>query len=407
MKSHQRTPGAARLRIAMIGQKGVPATHGGIEIHVQELGSRLAARGHEVTIFCRRTYTSDERASFRGMRLRHLSTIGTKHLDAITHSAAATVAAMREPDPYDVIHYHAEGPGALAIAPRLASSAKVVVTIHGLDHDRAKWSPPARALLRVAGWLSARVPDATVTVSRDLTGFYARRYGCPAVYIPNGVVEPAASESGPAPLGLGRDRYVLFVGRLVPEKRPDALISAFRSIPGEVRLVIAGGGSFTSPYVKRLRAQAGGDGRIVFAGYVYGKELRSLYRNAAAFVLPSSLEGLPLTLLEAVAAGTPVVVSDIPPNVEVVGEDGPGHRVFPGADLDALRTCLMASLADPSSERLGVAHLRRRVLSHYSWDANADATERLYRHLVDDPGPGTHAGRTAIRAPEGTTRHAA
>ena len=381
------------LRIAMIGQKGVPATFGGIEHHVQELGSRLAGRGHQVTIFCRRSYASDGMEEFRGMRLRHLSSAGTKHLDAITHSAVATIVAMREREPYDVIHYHAEGPGMLAFAPRLASSAKVVLTSHGLDHDRAKWSRAARAVLKIGGWLSARVPDATVAVSRDLTEYYARRYGRPTVYIPNGVTDRLGSLSGPPPFGLDERRYVLFVGRLVPEKRPDDLIRAFRSIRGDVRLVIAGGTSFTSSYVEQLRRLAGDDPRIVFTGYVYGDELRSLYRNAAAFVLPSSLEGMPLTLLEAIASSSPVVVSDIPPNVEVVGHDARGHHVFPSGDVDALRRSLIAVLADPSAERQGVAALRRRVLRDYSWDAAADATEQLYKRLVYAGHPGFRSSR--------------
>jgi glycosyltransferase involved in cell wall biosynthesis len=384
------------LRIAMIGQKGVPATFGGIEHHVEELGWRLARRGHVVTIFCRHTYNSEAPSSFRGMRLRHLPAIGTKHLDAITHSAAATFAALREHEAYDVIHYHAEGPGMLAFAPRVASRAKVVLTIHGLDHDRAKWSGAARAVLKVAGWLSARVPDATVTVSRDLTEFYARRYGCSAVYIPNGVTDPLESESGPVPFGLDKSRYVLFVGRLVPEKRPSDLIDAFRAIPGDIRLVIAGGDSFTTSYVNSLRRLAGADERVVFPGYVFGDALRSLYRNAAAFVLPSSLEGMPLTLLEAIASGTPVVVSDIPPHVEVVGRDAPGHHIFPTGQVDALRKSVAAVLANAAAEKQGAAVLRERVLRDYSWEAAVDATEQLYDRLVSAGGRGllSERGRT-------------
>ena len=228
------------------------------------------------TIFCRQTYTSEAPANFQGMRLQHLPAIGTKHLDAITHSAAATFTALRDHEPYDVIHYHAEGPGMLAFAPRVASKAKVVLTIHGLDHDRAKWSGAARAVLQVAGWLSARVPDATVTVSRDLTDFYARRYGCSAVYIPNGVTDPLESDSGPVPSGLDGSRYVLFVGRLVPEKRPRDLIDAFQTIPGDIRLVIAGEGSFTTSYVNDLRRLAGADERVVFPRVCVGHALRSL-----------------------------------------------------------------------------------------------------------------------------------
>jgi hypothetical protein len=179
------------LKIAMIGQRGVPATFGGIEHHVEELGSRLVDRGHEVTVFCRPNYVSNGRRDYRGMRLQHVPTVGTKHFDAIAHSATSTVAAMR--DSYDVIHYHALGPGLLAFAPRLASRAKVVLTVHGLDHERAKWGLVARSVLKTAGWLSARVPDATITVSRSLTDYYANHHRRRAVYIPNGVAAPQNS----------------------------------------------------------------------------------------------------------------------------------------------------------------------------------------------------------------------
>ena len=376
------TPPARSLRVAMIGQKGIPATFGGIERHVQELGSRLALLGHKVTVFSRPNYAPNGPAEFMGMRVVPMSSVGTKHLDAITHSAAATIAALREREPYDVIHYHAEGPGMLAFAPRVASRARVVVTIHGLDHDRQKWGFMARTVLKAAGWMSARIPDATVTVSRDLADFYAWRYGCSPVHIPNGVTAHSGGEGWPVRFGMTERGYVLFVGRLVPEKRPDDLVRAFRGIAGDVRLLITGGTSFTDAYAQRLERLAEADDRVSFTGYVFGEELASLYRHAAAFVLPSSLEGMPLTLLEAIASGTPVVVSDIPPHLEVVGADAPGHRVFRAGDVQDLRRALNAALADPVAERRGADILRRRVLRDYSWDAAAEATERLYLRLA-------------------------
>ena len=157
---------------------------------------------------------------------------------------------------------------------------------------------------------------------------------------------------------------------------------AFHRIPGETRLVIAGGSSFTDDYTAELDRLAAEDNRVVLAGYVYGKLLAELYAHAHAFVLPSTLEGLPLTLLEAASHGTPVVVSDIAPNLEVVGTEGPGHRVCAAGDEGSLVTALERSLADPAAERAGAASLRTRVLASYSWDEAADATARLYRELV-------------------------
>jgi glycosyltransferase involved in cell wall biosynthesis len=370
-----------KLRVAMIGQRGVPATFGGIERHVEELGQRLVERGHEVTVFCRSNYLTEITDSYRGMQLRSLPTIGTKHFDAIAHSAVSTLSAMR--DSYDVLHYHALGPGMLALLPRLTSRSKVVLTVHGLDHERAKWSRFARAVLKTAGWMSARVPDATIVVSRALEDHYASHHDRVAHYIPNGA--PARLQDvcpDLALFGLQSGRYILFVGRFVPEKNPDVLIQAFRRIREDVKLVVVGGNSFTGPFVEHLREIASPDPRIIFPGYVFGERLQALYNHAAAFVLPSSIEGLPITLLEAASFGTPVIVSDIPPHLEVVERDGPGHRVAPTGDTKALAAALQAVLQDPVAERLGAAALRDRVTLAYQWDDIAEATEALYMRLV-------------------------
>lgn len=375
------------LRIAMIGQRGVPATFGGIEHHVEELGSRLAARGHEVLVYCRTNYAEERLSSYRGMRLVHLPTVSRKHLDAIVHSTISTLDAVRRR--VDVVHYHAVGPGIPAGIPRYLSPCTVVLTVHGLDAERAKWGRGARAVLRTAQWLSARIPDATIVVSQDLERHYRTRYRRKTRYIPNGVVEPAPRPPGliTERLGLRGDDYLLFVGRLVPEKAPHLLLEAFRDVPTDHRLVLAGGSSFTDEYVRSLRALAGADPRVLMPGYVYGELLAELYSNASAFVLPSSLEGLPLTLLEAAAYGTPVVVSDIAPHLEIVGGDGPGHRVFRRGDRTDLRRALATAIADPARERRGARELRRLVLGTYRWDAAVDATESLYRSLLEGRGP--------------------
>ena len=376
------------LRIAMIGQKGLPATFGGIEHHVEELGARLVERGHEVTVFCRRNYSDGRLGHYRGMRLHELPTVATKHLDAIVHSALATASAMW--GSYDILHYHALGPGVLAVVPRVLSRTKVVLTVHGLDDERAKWGPLAKSLLKTAGWLSARVPHATIVVSRDLQRHYADVRGRRTRYIPNGVrtQEPGPAQPVMERFGLEAGRYLLFVGRLVPEKAPDLLLRAFRQVQGDYRLVLAGGSSFTEEYLATLRRLAAEDPRVVLPGYVLGAELAALYQNAAAFVLPSSLEGLPLTLLEAVSYGTPVVASAIGPHIEVLGGNRPGGRLVAPGNEEQLTRTLTQVLANPDQERSGVASLRDDVLRAYNWDQAAEATEELYRHIVSGR-PGT------------------
>lgn len=378
----------ARLRVAMIGQRGVPATYGGVERHVEELGARLAAAGHEVTVFCRTEPGHPPTGEHRGMQLRAVPTIRTKHLDALVHSALATLRTLGRR--YDIVHYHAIGPGVFSPVAAALSRAAVVQTVHGLDGQRAKWGRLARALLGFGTWCSGRVPDATIVVSAALRVHYRDQMARDAWHIPNGVSAPPRHPT-PAIIRnrwrLHADGYVLFVGRLVPEKAPDLLIEAFASLPGEQRLVLAGGSSYTDEYASRLRRLADRDPRVLLTGHVGGEALAELYANASCFVLPSHLEGLPLTLLEAIAYGVPVVVSDIAPHLEVVGEDGPGHRVFRAGDRRdlerALRDVLEVGRAD---DLVGAAALREQVLTDFDWDVMAARTESVYLEAVRGSG---------------------
>jgi glycosyltransferase involved in cell wall biosynthesis len=372
----------APLRIAFVGTRGVPAAEGGVERHVEELGSRLAARGHEVTVYCRTNYVADRRATHRGMRLRYVATAGTKHLDFISHSAMSTILTMRRPP--DIIHYHAIGSALVAPLPRYLSRAGVVLTVHGLDYARQKWSGAARAALKLAERLSARVPHTTIVVSRALADHYATNLGRVPVYIPNGMPEAVLRPRGPAveSLGLARHDYVLFVGRLVPEKAPDLLVRAFREVPGDARLVIVGSSGFTDAYAALVRNLAAADPRVIMAGGVFGDDLAELYSNAVAFVLPSSLEGLPITLLEAVAHRAPVIVSDIAPHLEVVGADGAGHRVVRQGDAGALASSMTAAIQDRGGEMLGASALFDRVSAQYSWEAITTETEQVYTSVL-------------------------
>ena len=369
------------LRVAMIGQRGVPATWGGIERHVTELGGRLARRGHIVTVFNRSNYQPQKWRHCRGMRVQSLPTVGTKHFDAIVHSLLSTLTALARR--FDVVHFHALGPGLCTPIARMAGSARVVLTIHGLDNQRAKWGGPARRVLDVAEWMSSRVPNETIVVSNALVDHYRTRHGRHVTYIPNGV-NPGMRR----PVRRIRERfgleqgYVLFVGRLVPEKAPHLLLDAYRQVDGDRPLVIVGGSSFTNDYVAALHSAARQDPRVKLLGYVYGDALAELYSNAGAFVLPSALEGLPLTLLEAASYGVPVVASDIPPHVEVLIPTGPGRRTFASGSVEELAAALSAMLAAPDGERAGATTLRRDVLSRYDWERATTSTESVYEHAL-------------------------
>jgi len=374
-----------RLRIAFIGQRGVPATIGGVEHHVEEIGSRLAARGHQVTVYTRNNYSSTHVSEHRGMRVRYVPTAPTKHLEALVHSGLSTTAAMMPSrESAQILHYHAIGPSVFTPLPRLLSARKVVLTVHGLDYDREKWGLGARIALRGAGWISAHVPHATITVSAALAAYYRTHHGREAHHIRNGVSVPVVRQPRliTERWGVHGGDYVLFVGRLVPEKDPALLIRAFRGLDTGARLLIAGGSSYTDEYVRTLERDAASDQRIVFTGPVHGELLAELYSNAAAFVLPSKLEGLPLTLLEAASYRLPLIASDIPPHREVIGASGPGGRLFRSGDAHALHDALAGVLASPSTEREGARRLGDRVVREYDWDAATDATEDLYLRVL-------------------------
>jgi glycosyltransferase involved in cell wall biosynthesis len=368
----------------MIGQRGLPATYGGVERHVEEIGARLVELGHEVIVYCRPNYSPEPRETYRGMTLERLNTPESKHLEAIIHSAGATIAAMRMG--VDIVHYHALGPGLVSPLPRLFSEAEVVQTIHGLDHQRAKWGRVASGVLGLGCWMSARVPNRTVVVSQALQDYYASKYGKRTVYLCNGVDRavrrPNAQETLDA-LGLGTSPFILYVGRLVPEKVPDMLIRAFRRIDrDDLRLVIAGSTSFTAGYVQTLQAIAAEDPRVIMPGNVLREPLADLYAHATAFVLPSDVEGMPLTLLEAASYGTPILASDIAPHRELLGDDQPGRRMFRHGQEDELLAKLQLILGDVSLERAGAASIQRRVQDDYSWDRTAQALSDLYLSIA-------------------------
>lgn len=375
------------LRIAMLGTRGLPATFGGVEHHVEEIGSRLVARGHEVTVYSQSAYSAHAGSAHitehLGMQVVTMPTVNARGLEALAHSAMSTAHGLRSG--HDVFHYHAVGPGLMTPLARYGGRAAVVQTVHGLDADRAKWGGGARSVLTLATWLSARVPDRTLTVSRDLADHYAAHFDRACDYVPNGV----SLKTSRAPrlitekYGLSGRDYVLFVGRMVPEKRPDLLIEAFSQIDTDQRLVLVGGSSHTDEFVEELRLRAARDPRVIMPDYVYGEELDEFFTNATTFVQPSALEGLPLTLLEAMGSGLPVVTSDIRPHLEIIGgSERAGARVFAHDDVASLRAALERSLAWPDQERTFSARLRADVVATYDWSACVDRLEQIYTEAV-------------------------
>jgi glycosyltransferase involved in cell wall biosynthesis len=362
------------MRVAMIGQKGIPATYGGIERHVDEIARRLVPMGIDVDVFCRLHYTPAG-ASYHGVRLLRRPSIHTKHLDAITHVSWATLESMLRR--YDVVHYHALGPAVLSGLPRL-TGARTVVTVHGLDWKREKWGRFARWFLHRCEGPAVHLPDRTIVVSKTLREHFRTVHGSETTFIPNGTSLPQTRAAKKIlSLGLTPGKYVLFVGRLVPEKGVHFLCEAFSRIDTDMTLALAGGLSFSGGYGDQIKRYEGP--RIKRLDYVFGEALEELWSNAYCVVQPSTMEGLSIALLEALSYGRCVLVSDIPENLEVAEECALSFR---SQDVDDLRVKLEGLIRNPERVKQYGELARRHILQHYSWDTVAQATAELYRSVA-------------------------
>ncbi len=371
-----------RWNIVMLGHKRIPSREGGIEIVVEELASRMVAAGHRVTCLNRagthvsgKEYTTDTRKEYKGIRIRTVPTLDKKGLAAMTASVTgAVVAAFGKAD---VVHFHAEGPCAMLWLPKFLGK-RCIATIHGLDHRRAKWGRFARAYIMLGERCAVRFADEIIVLSRSVQQYFRDTYGRETVFVPNGVSrpEPKAAEKITEAFGLEKDSYLLYLGRLVPEKGIHYLIEAFRQTAIDKKLVIAGGASDTDDYVRQLRQMAAGDDRILFTGFVQDRMLEELYSNAYLYILPSDLEGMPLSLLEAMSYGNCCLVSDIPECTEVVEDKA---AVFRKGDPEDLKKCLQALCVENDfvldMKKAAADHICRK----YSWDDVVRKTLELYQ----------------------------
>ena len=371
------------ISIAMLGHKRIPSREGGIEIVVEELAVRMAARGYRVTCYNRsghhvsgKEFDTRRGGEYRGVRLKKAAAINRKGLAAVTSSFFASLAAAV--GPYDVVHIHAEGPAAFCWLPRLMGK-RVVVTVHGLDWQRAKWKGGLGArYIHLGEKMAVRFAHEIIVLNRAAQQYFKDSYGRETRLIPNGVsrAEYAAPDRIREVFGLEKDAYLLFLGRMVPEKGIHYLIEAFRGVQTDRKLVVAGGASDSEAYIDRLKEQAGGDSRIVFTGFVQKELLRELYSNAYVYVLPSDLEGMPLSLLEALSYGCCCVTSDIPECVDVTGEHGVAFQKGSAVDLRVKLQELCDDVGQVYRRREGAADY---VCRRHRWDEVVDRTLELYQ----------------------------
>ncbi len=377
------------MRIAFIGQKGIPALSGGVEKHVEKLATRLAASGHEVTVYVRSHYTPATLHEFAGVRLVHVPSINTKHLDAISHTFCATIHALLMS--YDIIHFQSIGPSIFSIVPRiLKPKTRVVATFHSRDYFHQKWNFLARLFLHWAEWATCRMPEQTIVISETLRDYAEERYHKTFPFVPNGAeVESETDTECLSQWGLRPKRYILSVSRLVRHKGLHYLIKAFNELedtnklPNNFKLVIVGGAVHTEEYVAFLTLLARGRQNIIFTGELFGKELEEIFSHAYVFVQPSEDEGLSLALLEAMGHGVMPIVSDIPANREAIANTG---AYFPVKDVDGLKVEL-AYFINRSDEVAALGQsARERVHQHYSWDAIAAQTLEVYAAVLNPQG---------------------
>jgi len=375
------------MKIAFIGQKGLPTIYGGVERHVEELAVRLVKRGHTVTVYCREWYTGSKNPVYKGIDLRYTKSIHTKNLDAITGTLTATLDALRQD--FDVIHYHGVGPALLAWLPRIFKpSVKVVVTFHCQDRLHGKWGLFARLMLAFGERAACWFPHKTIAVSKTLKKYVKEKYGRDAVYIPNGVNadEEIKDFSILAGLGLKKENYILSVSRLVSHKATHQLIDAFkflkdsdsRNLYNGLKLAIVGEGVETDNYVRYLKSLVDGREDIVFIGWKIGKDLSALFSNAKLFVHPSLSEGLPLVVLEAMSYARPVIASNILEHMELISDK---RFLFKAGDSLCLMAAFFWALANPEICRVNGICNKQKVEREYNWELSYEKLENFYKML--------------------------
>jgi glycosyltransferase involved in cell wall biosynthesis len=370
------------MKIAVIGAKGLPARQGGIEHYCGELYPRMVAEGHSVDLFARSSYIEQPWLSvsyYQGVRVICLPSLPLRGLDAFTNSAiAALVASLKG---YDLIHFHALGPALFSFLPHWFSSAKIMVTCQGLDWQRAKWGRLSSRMIYLGEKVAVKYATRIIVVSRALQNYFENTYQIKSTYIPNGPSKYAKS-SPEFPylksLGIKPGRYLLFLGRLVPEKRPELLISAFQRLQvSGWKLLLTGGASDTADYINKLVNLKNNNPDIIFTGELKGERLAEVVRGAGLFVLPSDLEGLPLVMLEAMREGIPILASDIPPHCELIGEDR--GMLFAAGKIDSCCRAIETALANPPKLAQMAKRAQAHVQAYYTWEKITADNLALYQ----------------------------
>ena len=359
------------MKIAMIGHKRIPSREGGVEVVVEELATRLVKLGHQVDVYNRKgKNVQDKKADldkkqlkeYKGIKIITIPTINKKGIDAMLYSFFATIRALF--GHYDILHYHAEGPCAMLWIPHIFKK-KTVVTIHGLDWQRSKWGGFATKYIKFGEKMAAKYADEIVVLSKGVQQYFKETYNRDTKFIPNGVNMPTIREANiiTNKYQLHKDDYILFLARIVPEKGLHYLIEAFKEVKTDKKLVITGGASHTNDYLEKIAQMAKQDDRIIMTGFVQGEELEELFSNCLVYCLPSDVEGMPISLLEAMSYGDTCLVSDIEENKQVVENFA---YSFPKGNITELKEKIEEILN--SDRKYPKEEIIEYITKKYNWD---------------------------------------
>lgn len=365
------------MRIMVLGLRGFPGVQGGVEKHAEQLYPLLVKHGCQIDVIVRSSYLPRALIRWQGIEFHRLWAPRLAAAEALLHSIFGVIyAAVKRPD---VLHIHAIGP---AIVTPLAKLFKlrVVVTHHGPDYDREKWGRLARWLLRLGEKWGMQYSDQRIAVSNYICKLISEKYHIDSVVIPNGVTIPEIPTTTHTLVkyGLVKKRYIIFVSRFVQEKRHLDLINAFdRANLVDWKLVLVGDADHPSDYSREIQAKSSATQNVVLTGFQSGLELAELYANAGIFVLPSSHEGLPIAMLEALSYGLPVYASDIPANLEV---GLPNHNYFSLGNVEQLSRMLNEYSANNHGDD-GITRINTLIGEKYNWSTIAQNTLRVYQTL--------------------------
>ncbi len=371
------------MKIAMIGHKRIPSKEGGVEVVVEELSTRLVQQGHQVDVYNRKgKNVQDKNAdkenrnlkNYKGVNIITIPTINKKGLDALIYSFFASIMASF--GKYDVLHYHAEGSCAMLWIPHLFRK-RIVVTIHGLDWQRSKWGGFATRYIKFGEKLVAKYADEIIVLSKGVQKYFKDTYNKNTHFIPNGVNKPVIRKAKEIKQkwNLDNDGYILFLARIVPEKGLHYLIDAFKQIKTDKKLVIAGGASHTNDYLEQIKEMAKTDDRIIMTGFVQGEILDELFSNCYLYCLPSDVEGMPISLLEAMSYGCNCLVSNIEENTQVTGEYA---TTFEKSNVEDLKENLERMLLNKNNNCEMNMNIQKYILSKYNWDDIVKKVQEIY-----------------------------